>query len=63
MTGIGAALSAIGSEIGEYLLGPLNAPETFKKDVAGVKAKYEVLRKFTDEDLETYFIFANDEKT
>ncbi len=62
-TGVGEALSAVGSEIGEYLLDPLNAPETFKKDVAAVKAKYEALRKFADEDLETYFILAGDEKT
>jgi len=63
VTGVGEALAAIGSEVGEYLLDPLNAPETFKKDVAAVKAKYEALRKFADEDLETYFIFASDEKT
>ena len=63
VTGVGEALQAVSHEVGKYVLDPLHAPETFKKDVAAVKAKYEALRKFADEDLETYFIFASDEKT
>jgi len=44
-------------------LDPYNAPETFKKDVKAIKAKYKALQKFADEDLETYFLFIRDEQT
>lgn len=49
--------------IGKYVLDPLNAPETFKKDVAEIKETYENVSKFIDEDLETYFILITDEET
>jgi len=60
---VGSALAAVAQEAGEYILDPLNAPETFKEDVKAVKEKYEALRQFADEDLETYFLFMQDEKT
>lgn len=63
LQGVGSALSAVAQEAGEYILDPLNAPETFKEDVKAIKEKYEVLRKFADEDLETYFLFMQDEQT
>ena len=35
--GLGEAIGAVAEEAGEYILDPLNAPETFKEDVEAVK--------------------------
>jgi len=44
-------------------LDPYNAPETFKEDIKAVQEKYDALKEFATEDLETYFLFMKDEDT
>jgi len=61
--GIGSAISAVKEELGEYIRHPMNIPETFKEDVAAIKAKYKALEKFANEDLENYFLLMSDDKT
>jgi len=63
LEGIGSALTAITIEASEYILDPYNAPETFKEDVKAVQQKYDALKEFATEDLETYFLFMKDENT
>ena len=60
---VGSALNEVNKQVAKYVLDPLNAPETFKEDVKAIKEKYEALRKFADEDLETYFLFMADDET
>ncbi len=63
LIGIGEAILAVTSKVGEYVLDPLNAPETFKEDVAAIKEKYDALKEFADEDLEVYFTLMQDKAT
>jgi len=63
LKGIGSALATITIEASEYVLDPYNAPETFKEDVKAVQEKYDALKEFATEDLETYFLLMKDEDT
>ncbi len=63
LVGIGEALIAVKSKVDEYVLDPLNAPETFKEDVVAIKEKYDALKEFADEDLEVYFTLMQDKTT
>lgn len=63
LKGVGSALSAVTLKVGEYVLDPLNAPETFEQDVEAIQEQYEALQQFATEDLETYFLFMSDEQT
>jgi len=61
--GLGEAIGAVAEEAGEYILDPLNAPETFKEDVEAVKSKYNALKATTSEAIEAYEILKDDPKT
>jgi hypothetical protein len=61
--GLGSAIGAVAEEAGEYILDPLNAPETFKEDVEAVKAKYHALQATTNEAIEAYEVLKDDPKT
>jgi len=60
---IGGAIKEVGEQAGEYLLDPLNAPETFKEDVAAVKAKYHELKHTTNQALDIYHTLKEDDDT
>ena len=60
---IGGAIKEVEEQVGEYMLDPLNAPETFKEDVAAVKAKYYELKHTTNQTLELYHTIKEDDDT
>ena len=60
---MGEALESVAHEAGEYILDPLNAPETFKEDVQAVKAKYHALKSASSEALDAYHTLQEDEAT
>lgn len=59
----GKSIQAVNRHIGQYLLDPLHAPETFERDLASLKTIYTGLENFIDEDLEGYWVLVRDPET
>jgi len=57
---IGGAIVEVTEQASEYVLDPLNAPETFKEDVKAIKATYHELKQSSEKAIEVYQTLKDD---
>jgi hypothetical protein len=60
---IGGAIVEVTEQASEYVLDPLNAPETFKEDVKAIKATYHELKQSSEKAIEIYQTLKDDPKS